>query len=207
MRTAFARSALLEERLHPAERHEDGADGSLARAERKLAEIVAREHLPDGKAHAAADVLFPAVQRLGRNRRRALHAKDHRLAARSHRARRQGLRSTALRLLQAPSRDRGRGSARTDRRRRTPARATRGVRFPARRRTLRRQPAARPARTRPPAARGRIPATRTTRSALPSRCSTRSRRLARTDTPTISAPASTATAMATPPMTARLVRQ
>ena len=39
------------------------------------------------------------------------------------------------------------------------------------------------------------------------RCSTRSRRLPRTESPTSSAPASTATAVATPSTTARLVRQ
>ena len=72
--------ALIEQRLHSAERHKDGANRSLSRAERKLAEILPREHLTHGEAHAAADVLFPAVQRLGRNRRRILHAKDHRLA-------------------------------------------------------------------------------------------------------------------------------
>src|SRR5579872_3427404 len=46
-----------------------------------------------------------------------------------------------------------------------------------------------------------------TDSVLPSRPITRSRRLARTESPTSSAPASTAVAVATPSSTARLVRQ
>ena len=199
--------ALFEQRLHPRQRHEDRANRSLSRAQRKLAEVFPRQHLAHREPHAAADVLFSAVQRLGRDRRRILHAKDHRLAGAGRELGGKPFAQQRLVPLAAPSPARGHETARTDRRPHIPARATRGVRSPAPRRILRPRSAARPARTRSAAARERIPATRTTRSALPSRCSTRSRRLARTETPTISAPASTATAMATPPMTARLVRQ
>ena len=207
IRMAFARSRCSSSVCILRERHEDGANRSLARAQRKLAELVAREHLAHGQPHAAADIFFPAVQRLGWNRRRVLHAQNHRLARRRQRAPPQALRSAAPRSRPGPSHARGRGSARSDRRRHTPARATRGARSPAPRRTLRRRAAARPRSNAPASCSRKNPCDTTTRSALPSRCRTRSRRLARTDTPTINAPASTATAMATPPMTARFVRQ
>ena len=98
IRIALRATALIEQRLHPGERHEDRANRSLARAERKLAEILAREHLTHRQPHAPADVLFPAVQRFGWNRGRILDAKDHRLARRRPRALRQAPRSTAPRF-------------------------------------------------------------------------------------------------------------
>ena len=58
--------ALIEQRLHSRQRHKDRANRALTGAERKLAEIISREHLAHREAEAATQVLFPAVQRLGR---------------------------------------------------------------------------------------------------------------------------------------------
>ena len=61
--------ALIEQRLHSRQRHKDRANRALTGAQRKLAEIFSREHLAHREAEAATQVLFPAMQGLGRYRR------------------------------------------------------------------------------------------------------------------------------------------
>ena len=61
--------ALIEQRLHSRQRHKDRANRALTGAERELAEIISREHLPHREAKAATQVLFPAMEGLGRYRR------------------------------------------------------------------------------------------------------------------------------------------
>ena len=110
-------SALLEQRLHPGERHEDGANRSLARAERKLTEIFACEHLTDREPQRCGRRL-PSSRAATRSESPTSSRREGSpTGLRRLRALRQVLRSTAPRFPQAPSPTRGRETARTDRRR------------------------------------------------------------------------------------------
>ena len=210
-------SGNLEVLLQTGQRHEDGAHLALLWPQRELADGGARQHPAHGDAHRAAQVFLARVQRLDRNRRRTLQPDQQRGAVTDGKLGSQRGAQEGVPVGRAASPPPSGGSARSDRPRRRPPRRRHAGRRPARSRNPAPPAAARTTRIAPRRrGRRRYPSLRDSRknvdattawSVRPSRSVTSALRLARTDSPTMSAPVNTATAVATPSTTARLVRQ
>ena len=210
--------------LEPGQRHEDRQHVSLDGLERELSELRRRHNAVAGETQRAAHAVAPPVERLFRNRPRGLDPHQQRVAFRDPERlgeRGSDQRPSPLRpgagapvkppeaVVNAVDLDSTRplaGSFTRDDALETNHRAA-GRRLGASTDASARDPRRRHDANAPASASRKKRSEAMTTSVAPSRWTSKSRRLSRTDPPTSSAPERTATAAATPAMTARFVRQ